>query len=434
MRHFLSAMDADRYRAELPVWECLPFEARCAFCKKRAATALEKRHDNDYVPLCEACRIKFQQRRGETRRELGEQLLRDADIMQMLKEYNLHPAEAFKGGLNEMVPDSNEREQKKQIAFIYGDGSNFGQITKNLNSLALSLQWTRRAELVNRAAIALALSRAMHEALQDDRVELQRMPFRVELQRMPFEVLVIGGDDFSLFTWSRIALRFCQQFVELTDLEYTKGDIQKCIVRETPICYGVGCLITDEKAPAQRVVEFTEANLLKFAKRGVKAYKRGGIAFLYTTNADQIPGNYQDHLRRNYHKEARLGKGQAAQAPVYLTMQPLTACELNAFLECARRLKDDMGSLQRLAEPFVRQPIEAALLHFVYQQARAERSDDRKEFFERLNHLQASDGNNTRVNLFPIQQLQRITVDKDQSDSAYFAPILDLLEIAKSLR
>ncbi|OYT68641.1 MAG: hypothetical protein CFK48_10910 [Armatimonadetes bacterium CP1_7O] len=324
-----------------------------------------------------------------------------------------------------MVPDSNEREQKKQIAFIYGDGSNFGQITKNLNSLALSLQWTRRAELVNRAAIALALSRAMHEALQD---------IQAKLKRMPFEVLVIGGDDFSLFTWSRIALRFCQQFVELTDLEYTKGDIQKCIVRETPICYGVGCLITDEKAPAQRVVEFTEANLLKFAKRGVKAYKRGGIAFLYTTNADQIPGNYQDHLRRNYHKEARLGKGQAAQAPVYLTMQPLTACELNAFLECARRLKDDMGSLQRLAEPFVRQPIEAALLHFVYQQARAERSDDRKEFFERLNHLQASDGNNTRVNLFPIQRLQRITVDKDQSDSAYFAPILDLLEIAKSLR
>ncbi|GIV09242.1 MAG: hypothetical protein KatS3mg019_1333 [Fimbriimonadales bacterium] len=425
MRHFLSAMDADRYRAELPVWECLPFEARCAFCKKRAATTLEKRHDNDYVPLCEACRIKFQQGRGEKRRELGEQLLRDADIMQMLKEYNLHPAEAFTGGLNEMVPDSDEREQKKQIAFIYGDGSNFGQITKNLDSLALSLQWTRRAELVNRAAIALALSRAMHEALQDD---------RVKLQRMPFEVLVIGGDDFSLFTWSRLALRFCQQFVALTDLEYTKGDIQHCVVGDTPICYGIGCLISDEKAPAQRVVEFTEANLLKFAKRGVKAHRQGCIAFLYTTNADQIPGNYKDHLCRNYHKKARLGKGQATQASVYLTMQPLTAGELNAFLECATSLKDTLGSLQRLAEPFVRQPIEAALLHFVYQQARAENSDDRREFFESIMRLQASDGKDTRVNLFPIQRLRRITVDKDQSNPAYFAPILDLLEIVKSMR
>jgi len=259
MRDFLSAMDADRYRAELPVWECLPFEARCAFCKKRAATTLETMPDDEYAPLCMACRIKFQQGRGNQRQELGENLLRNAGIMQILKYYNLPPGEAFTGSLDEMVPELDEREQKKQVAFIYGDGSNFGQITKNLKSLAQSLQWTRRAELVNRAAIALALSCALQESLKD---------VNTYLERVPFEVLVIGGDDFSLFTWSRLALRFCQQFVKLTDLEYAKGDIRKCIVGETPICYGVGCLISDEKAPAQRVVEFTEANLLKFAKRG----------------------------------------------------------------------------------------------------------------------------------------------------------------------
>ncbi|MCX7993510.1 MAG: hypothetical protein N2651_07550, partial [Fimbriimonadales bacterium] len=326
--------------------------------------------------------------------------------------------------LNELVPDTDERESKKQIAFIYGDGSNFGQITKNLDSLAMSLQWTRRAELVNRAAIALALSCAMHEALDKGS----------QLQRMPYEGLVVGGDDFSLFTWSRLALRFCQQFLELTDLEYAKGNPEDCIVGATPICYGVGCLISDEKAPAQRVVEFTEANLLKFAKRGVKAHQRGALAFLFTTNADQIPSDYKDHLKRNYRKEARLGKGQSAQVPVYLTMQPLTACELDAFLECAAALKGDMGSLQRLAEPFVRQPIEAALLHFVYQRARAESSPDRKGFYDRLMGLQASDGSGTRVDLFPIQQLRRITGDDDQPALAYFAPILDLLEIVKSLR
>ncbi|MFN3690403.1 MAG: hypothetical protein ACK4UU_05690, partial [Fimbriimonadales bacterium] len=71
----------------------------------------------------------------------------------------------FSGTLDELVPETDVREPKKQIAFIYGDGSNFGQITRKLDSLGVSLQWTRRAELVNRAAIALALSQALHNAL-----------------------------------------------------------------------------------------------------------------------------------------------------------------------------------------------------------------------------------------------------------------------------
>mgnify|MGYP000309574579 CR=1 FL=1 len=115
-------------------------------------------------------------------------------------------------------------------------------------------------------------------------------------------------------------------------------------------------------------------------------------------------------------------------------MQPLTAKELDAFLLCASSLKDELGSLQRLAEPFVQQPIEAALLHFVYQQARTERSEDRKGFFDQLMRLQASNGQGGSIQLFPIQRLNRISIDHENRTHAYFAPILDLLEIAKSLR
>jgi hypothetical protein len=425
MTRLLKALDADRYRAELPTWECLPFETRCAYCRKRAATGFTRSPDGDLLPICPACDAKRDKGDADERRTAGEQLLRDAGI-ENWRELLTEPSRAFAGGLNEMVPDPDEAEQKKQVAFIYGDGSNFGQITKNLDSLALSLQWTRRAELTVRAAVALALSRSMHDALRD----------QTTLQRMPFEVLVIGGDDFSLFVWSRLAMRFCEQFVRLTDMEFEKGVVAECIVGETPICFGVGCLISDEKAPVYRVVEFTESRLLKFAKRGVKAHKRGAIAFLYTTNADQIPGDYDDHLRRNYCKRAQLGKGSHATTPVYLTMQPLTACELDAFLQCAQAIVDNgqLGSLQRLAEPFVRQPMSAALLHFAYQQARAQSSDDRRAFFEQMMSLQASDGQGTRAPLFPIRALRRITVDNDTATPRYFAPILDLLEITKSLR
>jgi hypothetical protein len=439
MTRLLKALDADRYRAELPTWECLPFETRCVYCRKRAATGFTRSPDGDLMPICPACDAKRDKGDADERRTAGEQLLRDAGI-ENWRELLTEPSKAFAGGLNEMVPDSDEAEQKKQVAFIYGDGSNFGQITKNLDSLALSLQWTRRAELTVRAAVALALSRSMHDALRD----------QTTLERMPFEVLVIGGDDFSLFVWSRLALRFCEQFVRLTDMEFEKGVVAECIVGEAPICFGVGCLISDEKAPVYRVVEFTESRLLKFAKRGVKAHKRGAIAFLYTTNADQIPGDYDDHLRRNYCKQAQLGKGSHATTPVYLTMQPLTAPELNAFLQCACEIieHNQLSSLQRLAEPFVRQPMSAALLHFAYQQARllkprennrAEGDEKReKNLFEIIGRMNASDGQGKCAHLFPIQRMSRLapaSESKDtNNDAHYFAPILDLLEITKSLR
>ncbi|MFN7161866.1 MAG: hypothetical protein ACK4NB_02265, partial [Fimbriimonadales bacterium] len=378
---------------------------------------------------------------ADERRELGVRPLLDAGILerrnpqQSLEErfgrYFKPDSEnkslwhrIFAGTLDELVPETDAREPKKQIAFIYGDGSNFGQIARNLDSLGMSLQWTRRAELVNRAAIALALSQALHDGLTPE----------IRLQRMPYEILVVGGDDFSLFTWSRLALRFCQQFLELTDLEYSKGNPQACIVGETPICYGVGCLISDEKAPVSRVVPFTESSLLKYAKRGVKAHGHGTLTFLFTTNADQIPSDYKAHLLRNYRREGRPSKGQTQPVPIYLTMQPLTALELKAFLACAGEIANDLGSLQRLAEPFVRQPIEAALLHFVYQRARAERSSDANAFFERILKLSATNGAGASVSLFPAQTLHRITPESDQPTPALFAPILDLLEMVKSLR
>ncbi|MGQ9658122.1 MAG: hypothetical protein ACUVV1_09495 [Fimbriimonadales bacterium] len=429
MTRLLKALDNDRYRAEQPVWECLPFETRCTFCRKRAATTFAPTPGGASVPICPACEVKRKKGDADERREAGEKILRDAGIADWK---HLVSGKPFAGGLNEMVPDTGEAEQQKQVAFIYGDGSNFGQITKNLDSLALSLQWTRRAELTARAAVALALSESMHFARCNE----------VELQRMPFEVLVIGGDDFNLFVWSRLALRFCEQFVHLTDGEFKKGQIAHCIVGETPICFGVGCLISDEKAPVYRVVEFTESQLLKFAKRGVKVHKRGAIAFLYTTNTDQIPSDYTDHLCRNYRKRARLGKAHAATLPVYLTMQPLTASELDAFLRCAHDIiqKNQLGSLQRLAEPFVRQPLSAALLHFAYQQARSQKraQEGEENLFDTLERLCASDGQGTLARLLPIQRLSRVVpaCDTHETDIThhYFAPILDLLEITKSLR
>ncbi len=138
-------------------------------------------------------------------------------------------------------------------------------------------------------------------------------------------------------------------------------------------------------------------------------------------------------------------------------MQPLTACELDAFLGCARDItaKNLLGNLQRLAEPFVRQPVEAALLHFIYQRARAlgkdkenqedqtdrQRSSEQIQLFQQLDQMDAVGRKYQRERLFPVQLLNRLIPVKTEAEKGqpdiqerFYAPILDLLEITKSLR
>ena len=72
MTRLLKALDADRYRAELPTWECMPFETRCAYCRKRAATGFTRSPDGDLMPICPACDAKRDKGDADERRTAGE--------------------------------------------------------------------------------------------------------------------------------------------------------------------------------------------------------------------------------------------------------------------------------------------------------------------------------------------------------------------------
>ncbi len=399
MRAFLSALDADRYRAEMAFYDALPFEQRCGFCRTRPAEGFtEVTGETEPIPICYPCLLKRTAGQAE-RRTLARNLA---------KEIGLPNEVAVPPSLNELVPQDPEH---KQIAFIYGDGRNFGQITKNLKSLAQSLQWTNRAQIVVESATLLALGASLDEAQSHE---------AVALQHYPFEVLVMGGDDFSLFCWSRLALRFCQQFLYLTDWEFQKGDANQCIVGETPIGFGIGCLISDEKAPVRLTVEFTGEQLLKWAKKPINHFRRGAVALLSVASAEQIPGDFEAFKERAYIKRSQ---GKLGATTIYLTRRPYTADDLDALLKVAWQVRDELGTLQRLVEPFVNQPPLSAVLHYLYQKARAEKSGRSEKVYEQLSLLNA-----------PVHKERRPRLGSDTPSEAFFVPLWDVLEIVKSLR
>lgn len=307
--------------------------------------------------------------------------------------------------------------EHKQIAFIYGDGSNFGQITKNLQSLSQSLQWTNRASAVIESATILALGRAIGE-VQENNTDLS-------FQYAPFEVLVMGGDDFSLFCWSGLAMRFCQHFLQLTDLEFAKGSGDSRLAEDKPICFGIGCLISDEKAPVRETVRFTGDVLLKWAKKPVNCLRQGAVAFLFTTSADQIPADFEAFIERAY--IARRSGNTPNEQPVYLTLRPMTHSQLDKLITASYAVRDEIGTLQRLVEPFVDGLLLPAILHYLYQQARAEKRNQsgRDTLYTRIADMFGG---------APVVQLNHPPLGNETQGEAFFVPLIDLLEITKSLR
>lgn len=416
MSAFLQAMERDRYQAQQPVFETLPFELRCAFCKTRPAENYMRAPDSELEPICLACHEKRQTGRAERARKARQ-------IEQWLGyKHNLSIAPS----LSELVPSAQEH---KLIAFIYGDGSNFGQIVKNLRSLAQGLQWTHRARLLVQAATALALSKGISES-------------EAEFQHLPFEMLVMGGDDFALFAWGGIALRFCQHFLELTDLEFRKGNGEAFIPKDTPICFGVGCLICDEKAPVYRTVHFTESELMKSAKTLVKQRGRGVVDFLVAPTAEQIPSDMDAYRKTHYLRQVIHKAGPALTSS--LSLRPLTADEIDAMLKCAQQIikQNYLGSLQRLTEPFVNQPLFTALLHYIYQQSRTKHraeQAERADLFTVLNTLNralfgSGEVSGSEQPLLPVSELARALPGETSNQKHWFSPLWDLLEIAKTLR
>jgi len=423
----------DRARAEQPLFEALPFEARCHLCRIRPAKGWARMPgEAEPMPLCSACYKK---------RDVG-QPGRTEKAHLMLEWLGLHDPEAL--GVAGKQPgdyvaqslgidDSEEKgfvpqgTRRPLIATIYGDGNNFGAVSQNLPSIAAGLQWTQRVEKVTRAAAALALARATQETARE---RGWKPGEEAKLLRLPFQVLALGGDDLSLFAWAPVGLLFARDFLTMMNIEFQQGPGEKIV--EQPIAFSLGMLLTDRKASVRRTVEVAEGELLKWAKRAFREsdLSEGNLAWLVANSQEQIPDDLETYRRRMFLKEGGL-------IDLCLTLRPLTADELRWLLKKTRELLADSGRLHRLTAPFVQSRPMVALLHYVYQRGRSakRRGDD---WLKKLEEGKMPDSlQKLQYPAFPRSRLESFRMPfgilSEGKNPLWFTPLWDLLELVKIL-
>ena len=429
------SVQQDRNQSNLPIFETLPFEERCFFCKSRPAEKWFWHPEERAEPACRICITKRKKGQDE-RKYKGEKVIGDVGIT--AKQVGVESKDSTADKLDELIPSGLRR---KLLAVIYGDGNNFGDVVQRIESLAMNLQWTHRVEKTTRAAVGIALARAINEAAKES---------GNSLAKLPFQVLALGGDDVSLITWGRIGLRFCERFLALTDMEFQQGSGEK--LSGKPICFSLGALFVDEKAPVRRTVAYAEGELMKWAKRAAKERQKdirlafakevdgsrkqdkdssnqkteGTVAFLLAVTAEQIPADL-----KAYRKEMFL---RGPNSPyLNLTLRPFTAKELEFLLDKVQSLKEKKhrGRLYRLAQAFVQESPKAAMLHYIYQKGR----ENGGGMFEVLEQPKAKWKD--IFNAFPLPAAtmeQRLAFGEEEIEGAVWSsPLWDLLEITKIL-
>ena len=358
------AANLDRARAERPLVGMLPFETRCALCGTRPAEGWdvtpglpedERVLPQNQRPLCRVCctkRVIGQDQRAERARALL-QLLDPANTVP-LDALGITPGELrerIADELGELIPPAARR---RLIGVVYGDGNNFGAVSQGLADVALGIQWVARVQHTTAAAAALALAYGARAANPG-------APFDF----IPFQPLALGGDDVSLFAWGPVALHFAAEFARLTDLELaTSADAGR--VYDRPLTFSLGVLITDEKTPVRKSVDFAEEQLLKWAKRVARG-DSGRIAMLYAQTAESVPADLKRYRAQVYALGSR-------RLRLHTTLRPYTAADLRKLLAIAGDLvaRGDSGRLQRLAAALYnrQQGVLAGLLHYAYQRGR----------------------------------------------------------------
>jgi hypothetical protein len=434
----------DRAVAAQPTYEALPFEARCRVCRIRPAEGWEARlpGEPDPVPLCRVCKTKRElglpQRKGKAEEMLQWlHLTNPAALGVEGKTPEEYVAQALGRANSEEKGFIPPDVRRPLVATIYGDGNNFGAVGENLLNMSLGLQWSQRVLWTTRAAAAVALARATQETADDRGWKPNQGPV---LPRLPFQVLALGGDDLSLFAWGPVGVRFARDFTRLTNLEFKTPEQEAQRLVDRSIAFSTGMLITDYKAAVRRTVDVAEHDLLKWAKQAFRerGLMEGSVAPLLAVTQEQVPDDLKVYRWRMYTKEGPF-------LSFCLTLRPFSAEELAWLVQEAEALRDQYGSLHRLVAPFVQSNPLVAMLHYIYQRARAsgqpdhwlialedrlEGARDREGFPQALREFRYPAGPSSKLDGRRPFGLQ---IKDDNGKSIWFTPLYDLLELVKVL-
>src|SRR5690606_18481255 len=248
-----------RENAAEPIWETLPFEARCDACGERAAE-WQKEVAGETRWLCSVCYQRDEVGRSE-RYRLPEQVWDDVGVNPAALIRPPEDQENWTGpvppSLDELVPEKDRR--RRWIAMVYGDGNNFGGIVQRLRGVVDQLHWSRRLYWTVRGLTELALAEAVRFFAADGSTPAASR--KVRFAYYPFEILTIGGDDVAFFAWAPVALKAVERLQAFLTREFAQA-AGTGPDAWPPVTFSFGIAIADSHTPARRLQEVAEDVLL----------------------------------------------------------------------------------------------------------------------------------------------------------------------------
>jgi GGDEF domain-containing protein len=191
-----------------------------------------------------------------------------------------------------------EHEDKVyDVAFVKGDGDNFGKTKEKASSPSLFREFSKTFEEVIEGSIVEAFSDMLIKELEVFNKWLEtkgEAKTRPELE-IPFDVVYIGGDDFLVvmdpvyvFTFLKSFRAYVQKMLGKKTNKYSKEPYQCLSI--VPLGVSMGVAVVKSRAPIGSTLRTLES-MVKKAKEKSKSDERpfGSEIYVYMQKFEQIP-------------------------------------------------------------------------------------------------------------------------------------------------
>lgn len=259
------------------------------------------------------------------------------------------------------------------VAFIKGDGDNFGKVKESANSITLFRKISEILESVIEDSIVESLSEILIKMLEISKLYEVRSE-ELELE-VPFDVVFIGGDDFLVLMDPAFVFVFVKSFRKNVQklLGFRKSSFEKKVDEALsifPLGVSMGVAIVKNRIPIKATIEVLN-EMVRKAKVKSKEDKRpfGSEIYIYMQKFDQIPTRDELETQEKY------------------TSFPMDGEEFQRFVEDLRFFVESKVSPNWLERVFGKKMPEStsdACVELLFKMARTKKDDENYEVLKKL--------------------------------------------------
>jgi len=274
---------------------------------------------------------------------------------------------------------SKECDEVYDIAFIKGDGDNFGKIKSSMPSIALYRQISKLFEDVIEGSIAEALSEVIIKQLE---IKLKRDVKDSLMLELPFDVIFVGGDDFLVLIDAAFIFVFLMAFRE--SLQKRLGERKDKFDKKEnehlsiiPLGVSMGIAIVKNRMPIKSTLDVLD-DLLRRSKQKSKSEASGfgGEIFVSMKKFESIPT--KDEVEKIFdHTNG-----------VRSTQFPMSGKELVNFIGDLRFFAQREASPNWIKGVFGdgESPMDS-YVNLLWRKAREEKGSEKWEILDKIEHM-----------------------------------------------